>query len=279
MFEKQIAEYDKLVSQYKEFISEKFDKHSFIEYNEILFSSHSCAIEGNSFSVDETRALKEQGLGMIPQGKTLLEAFELLDHFRAYEYVLNNLDKPLTESFLKETHRLLTEHTLPYRTRMDDVPAKPGEYTTVDMGAGDTIFGEHEKLIKQVPFLLQSTQEALDSGEIHPMIIAAKFHGFYEYLHPFRDGNGRLGRLISNYILLKKEQPLLIIPRENREKYITALKYIRKENTDEFLVEFFFDTSIARMHEEISEKKNLTENFTKGMKFVYKSKESEEAGM
>ena len=36
------------------------------------------------------------------------------------------------------------------------------------------------------------------------MIIAARFHGFYEYLHPFRDGNGRLGRLMSNFILLKK---------------------------------------------------------------------------
>ena len=59
------------------------------------------------------------------------------------------------------------------------------------------------------------------------MIIAARFHGFYEYLHPFRDGNGRLGRLMSNFILLKKEQPLLIIPGSQREEYITALKYIK----------------------------------------------------
>ena len=97
---------------------------------------------------------------------------------------MNNLDKPLTEELLKETHRLLTEHTLGYKTRNDEVPSKPGEYTTVDMCAGDTVFGEHEKLIKQVPRLLESTQKAIDSGEVHPMVIAAKFHGFYEYLHP-----------------------------------------------------------------------------------------------
>ena len=106
------------------------------------------------------------------------------------------------------------------------------------MCAGDTIFGDHEQLIKQVPRLLQSTQQVLDSGKIHPMIIAAKFHGFYEYLHPFRDGNGRLGRLMSNFILLKKNKPLLIIPGSQREEYITALKYIKKERTDEFLIDF-----------------------------------------
>ncbi len=268
MYEDLILQYDSLVAEYKKIISDRFSKADFIEYNEILFSAHSCAIEGNSFSVDETRTLKEKGLGMIPHGKTLFEAFEILDHFQAYEYLLNNLDKPLTEELLKETHRLLTEHTLEYKTRNDEVPSKPGEYTTVDMCAGDTIFGEHEKLIKQVPRLLESTQKAIDSGEVHPMVIAAKFHGFYEYLHPFRDGNGRLGRLMSNFILLKMGQPLLIIPSSNREEYIAALKYIKKERTDEFLVDFFFKTSINRLQYEISEKKNLTDNFIDGFRFV-----------
>ena len=268
MYEDLIPQYDSLVAEYKKIISDRFSKADFIEYNEILFSAHSCAIEGNSFSVDETRTLKEKGLGMIPHGKTLFEAFEILDHFQAYEYLLNNLDKPLTEKLLKETHRLLTEHTLEYKTRNDEVPSKPGEYTTVDMCAGDTIFGEHEKLIRQVPRLLESTQSAIDSGEVHPMVIAAKFHGFYEYLHPFRDGNGRLGRLMSNFILLKMGQPLLIIPSSNREEYIAALKYIKKERTDEFLIDFFFKTSINRLQYEISEKKNLTDNFIDGFRFV-----------
>ena len=268
MYEDLILQYDSLVAEYKKIISDRFSKADFIEYNEILFSAHSCAIEGNSFSVDETRTLKEKGLGMIPHGKTLFEAFEILDHFQAYEYLLNNLDKPLTEKLLKETHRLLTEHTLEYKTRNDEVPSKPGEYTTVDMCAGDTIFGEHEKLIRQVPRLLESTQSAIDSGEVHPMVIAAKFHGFYEYLHPFRDGNGRLGRLMSNFILLKMGQPLLIIPSSNREEYIAALKYIKKERTDEFLIDFFFKTSINRLQYEISEKKNLTDNFIDGFRFV-----------
>lgn len=275
MDERQIAQYDDLVAKYKQIVSEGFSRQDFIEYNEILFSAHSCAIEGNSFSVDETRTLKEKGLGMIPQGKTLLEAFEMLDHFQAYEYLIKNLDKPLSEELLKETHRLLTEHTLAFRTHHDDQPSQPGEYTTVDMCAGDTIFGDHNQLIKRVPLLLESTQEAMDSGEVHPMIIAAKFHGFYEYLHPFRDGNGRIGRMFTNFILLKKEQPILIIPREKREEYIAALKFIRREGTDEYLIDFFFKTAVQRMQHEIEEKTNMTNNFVHGIDFLGKQKKTE----
>ena len=140
------------------------------------------------------------------------------------------------------------------------------------MCAGDTIFGDHKELIKRVPSLLESTQKAMESGDIHPIIIAAKFHGFYEYLHPFRDGNGRLGRMFTNFILLKKDQPILIIPREKREEYISALRFIRKERTDEYLIDFFFNTAIERMQFEIEEKNNMTNNFIHGINFIQDEK-------
>ena len=84
--------------------------------------------------------------------------------------------------------------------------------------------------------------------------IAAKWHGYYEYLHPFRDGNGRTGRLLSNFILLRAGHPLLIIRLEDRSAYISALKQIRTEGTDEHLVLFFFKTAISRMKSELSQK-------------------------
>ena len=46
---------------------------------------------------------------------------------------------------------------------------------------------------------------------------------FYEYLHPFRDGNGRLGRLFANYILHLKGHPIVIIPQETKGTYIDTL--------------------------------------------------------
>ncbi len=272
MFEKEINAYENLLKVYRQKVTSRMAVKDLREYNEILFSSHSCAIEGNSFSVNDTRELKEKGLGIIPQGKTLFEAFEMLDHFRAYEYLFNQPEAPLTEDLLKETHRILMEHTLSYRYP----DAIPGEYTDTDMCAGDTIFGEHEQLIARVPQLLSSTQRTLEEGKIHPMILAARFHGFYEYLHPFRDGNGRIGRLFSNFILHKAGHPIVIITKEKKEEYINALRYIRTERTDEHLISFFFQTAMKRMQQEIDEKKSQSVKlpflFTdKSTKITYKS--------
>ena len=104
---------------------------------------------------------------------------------------------------------------------------------------------------------MASTQKALDDGQ-HPMTVAAKWHGYYEYLHPFRDGNGRTGRLLSNYILLRAGHPILIIRLEDRAEYISALKAIRSEGTDEHLVAFFFKTAIDRMKSELAQKRKNT---------------------
>ena len=223
MFEKVIQAYEELLKVYRQKVTDRMAINDLKEYNEILFSAHSCAIEGNSFSVNDTRELKEKGLGVIPQGKTLFEAFEMLDHFRAYEFLFNQPETPLSENLLKETHRILMEHTHSYRYP----DAKAGEYTDTDMCAGDTIFGEHEQLISRVPQLLSSTQRTMEEGKIHPIILSARFHGFYEYLHPFRDGNGRIGRLFSNFILHKAGHPIVIITNEKKDEYINALRHIR----------------------------------------------------
>lgn len=261
-FEEEIKLYESLRCKYQALIINKMDREEYTNYNEVLFSTHSCAIEGNSFSVDDTRELKEKGLGMIPAGKTLFEAFEMLDHFEAFEYVMQNTQHPLDEALLKEINKRVTLHTISYRSP----ETIPGEYTTTDMAAGDTVFGDHEQLIAKVPKLLESTEKAIASAAVHPMILAARFHGFYEHLHPFRDGNGRTGRLVSNYILLRSGHPLLIIPSEARQEYISALRMIRTEATDEHLVRFFFKMAMRRMEDELEQKAANTKRF---MTFVF----------
>ena len=249
MFEKEIEEYEDVRRMYQEKVADRMGREQWMEYNEILFSAHSCAIEGNSFTVDDTRILREQGMAMVPVGRSLLECAEMSDHFRAFDYMIGHLDHPFDEALLKEVNRLVTEHTLSYRAP----GAVAGEYTTEDMAAGNTVFGDHETLIARVPQLMASTQRAIDSGQ-HPMIVAAKWHGYYEYLHPFRDGNGRTGRLLSNFILLRADHPLLIVRLEDRAAYISALRQISTEGTDEYLVEFFFKMAIKRMKDEMKQK-------------------------
>ena len=252
MFEQEIEQYDRLVAQYLEQIAKPMGDLEFRRHSEILFSCHSCGIEGSSFSVDDTRALFEQGLGYYPVGKTLLECQEMADHFKAYEWMHDHLGHPFDVELMKTVNRLVTLNTLSYR-----VPgAMPGEFTTVDMAAGDTLFGDHEKLIAQVPRLMESTAKAMAEGNVHPMVLAARFHGFYEYLHPFRDGNGRTGRLLSNFILLQYHLPELIILKEDRQQYISALKAKRTEGTDEHLIAFFFHAAIKQLQADLLQKRN-----------------------
>lgn len=250
MFEQEIEKYERLLTAYRQRVVDSMSPANYAEYNEVLFSTHSCAIEGNSFTLEDSRALKEQGLGLVPVGRSLLECAEMSDHFRAFEYVASHVDAPFDETLLKQVNRLVTEHTLSYRAP----DAVAGEYTTVDMAAGDTLFGDHATLVARVPALLASTERAL--ATTHAVIVAARFHGYFEYLHPFRDGNGRTGRLMANLLLMKAGHPIIIIERERRNEYIAALRQIRTEGTDEHLVAFFFDTAMRRMQSEIGQKRD-----------------------
>jgi len=259
MNQEKIVTFDRLAKQYGEVFSKRMAVEDYMEYTEILFSCHSCGIEGNTFTVDDTKVLKEKGLDMIPQGRSLFEAFEMLDHFRAYEEMVRTAEEPMTEDYVKHLHFLLTEHTISYRHK----GAKPGEYTEFDMCAGDTVFGEHEKLIARVPELLSSTEKALHDDRWHPMEVAALFHGHFEWLHPFRDGNGRIGRLLANKLLLQKGLPIIIIPVEQRSVYIECMKLFRKNA--EPLVDFFFNTATARMEREIEQKRNAEDELNSGL--------------
>ena len=123
--------------------------------------------------------------------------------------MMQNTKHPLDEKLLKEINKRVTCHTLSYRSpeaiRVNTPPRtwlQAIRYLAI------------AKNSSRVPKLLESTRKAIVSAAAHPMVLAARFHGFYEYLHPFRDGNGRTGRLISNYILLRLGHPLLILPSE-----------------------------------------------------------------
>lgn len=258
-FDKIRKEYELLRKKYSNIIVSSFDKSDFTKYNEILFSAHSCGIEGNSFSVEDTRELREKGYALNLVNKTLLEAFEILDHFKAYNFVLNNPKAELNEKFVKKLHILLTKNTLSYKGY------KPGEYSKTQMAAGDTIFRDTKKAVANMPRLLESFNTAIKNKNTHTLELSAIFHQMFIYSHPFPDGNGRLGRLLSNFILEKFGHPHIIILKKDRQKYIDSLKASEKHNTMEPIINFFYSTSLGRMKREIEQKKNLSKNFNLGI--------------
>ena len=84
---------------------------------------------------------------------------------------------------------------------------------------------------------------------------------------------GRIGRLFSNYILARLQHPLIIIPKENKEEYINALKAGQKHKNTEVITSFFYKTGIARMENEL---KSIQDDIPhtvgkkgKGMSFIF----------
>ena len=71
-------------------------------------------------------------------------------------------------------------------------------------------------------------------NKIHPILLASEFHAKFEKIHPFEDGNGRLGRIIINLILLETGYPPLIIRKLSRQKYFSALDAYDKGHHDKF---------------------------------------------
>ncbi len=88
MFKKEIEEYESVRKEWQRKVADKRGREQWMEYNEILFSTHSSAIEGNSFTIDDTRILHEKGTAMIPVERSLLECTEMTDHFRAFDYIV-----------------------------------------------------------------------------------------------------------------------------------------------------------------------------------------------
>ncbi len=63
-----------------------------------------------------------------------------------------------------------------------------------------------------------------NKNKIHPIVLSAYFHSAFETIHPFVDGNGRVGRLLMNFILHRKDYPMINIPAKKRYEYYTALE-------------------------------------------------------
>ena len=74
--------------------------------------------------------------------------------------------------------------------------------------------------------------------EFKPLVLAAIIHNQFEYIHPFEDGNGRVGRLLLNYILLKNNYPPINIFLENRKEYYLCLKEFSGNNNLKSTIEF-----------------------------------------
>ncbi len=181
---------------------------------EVDFVFQSNAIEGNPLTRRETQLILERGLSV--EATSLKHHLEVINLQGAYRFVrdLAKGAEELTEENIREIHRIVMKGI------SDD---EAGRYRTT---AVRITGAEHEPV---EPVMIPEHMERYVSWlnakhEIHHLLVAAGAHWWVVNIHPFRDGNGRVARLLLNLILWRQGYPIVIVREEDRAAYYAALE-------------------------------------------------------
>ena len=187
----------------------------------IAFAYHSGKIENEKITYHDTREIFEHD-GVTSYTGDLRTLFEIRNAKDANELLLTSFHekRAFDETFIKKLHLLLTQNT--YDTRRWQLGERPGEYKRHDYVTGkEEIGAAPEDVSEEMNELLS---ELTDVADRNALTAAAYFHAKFENIHPFADGNGRVGRLAMNYFLILHNHPPIIIHEEDRKNYYTALE-------------------------------------------------------
>ena len=190
---------------------------------------HSNAIEGSTLTYAETYAILYNDNSFKIVGKEPREIYEAINHKKALELVFTNLQnhEDFDERFIKKLNETINrdiKDTKGYRTVQvfiqgsDHIPPKP------------------EKLPNLMMYYIYNYNH--DEQDIFEKI--AKYHIEFEKIHPFEDGNGRTGRLLINYELLKNDLYPVVITKEDKVKYFEFLKDSDSNGLAKWLQELSF---------------------------------------
>lgn len=190
---------------------------------QIKLAYNSNRIEGSRLSEDQTRYIYETNtITMEPnEAANVDDIIETVNHFACFDYMLANADEELSEGMIKEFHRLLKSHTSDERKEWFRV----GEYKTRPNMVGDMATTVPAKVGREVSKLLSDYH---NKGKISIEDIV-DFHHRFESIHPFQDGNGRVGRIIMFKECLKNDIMPLIIDHEHKLFYYRGLKEYKAE--------------------------------------------------
>ena len=170
---------------------EKYAKISGGLYHEtqVRLTYNSNRIEGSKLSEDQTRLIFETNTIGAEEGVPVDDIIETANHFRAIDYIIDLAEEPLTEDIIKELHKILKNGTKDSHLSWFNV----GEYKARANVVGGQETTPPSKVAGEIKKLLIAYKQISDMS-IENII---KFHHDFEKIHPFQDGNGRVGRLIA----------------------------------------------------------------------------------
>ena len=231
--QEQIKKLEQIKIEYRE-IMKSFTKKQIkdiLDRFTVNFTYESNAIEGNSLTLKDVTLIL--GENIVPKNKDLREVYETRNTREVHELLFNNKIKinikdiiNVQSILVKDTGVQIGFKKLPNYIIMRNLKTTPPE-----------------KVKQEIIKLIQWYNSNKD--KIHPLKLASLFHGKFEQIHPFEDGNGRVGRFLINIILVNNKYPPLIIRKSQRIAYLTTLEKFDEKYTvslERFILKRFKET-------------------------------------
>lgn len=214
---------------------------------QIEFAYNTNHMEGSTITPDETASIYDTGTILTSSDKVIVlkDATETKNHFTLFKYMLDTIEEPLTEDMIKKFHFILKDGTL---TDSEKEWFNIGEYKKKKNFVGDITTSLPKDVAKDMKKLLDSYNK-LTEKKLEDII---DFHVKFEKIHPFQDGNGRVGRMIMFRECLYNNIMPFYIEDRNKEFYIRGIKKYQLENEKGYLI----DTCL-----------NSQDNYTKMVEF------------
>jgi len=184
----------------------------------IAFTYNTNAIEGSTITLSEAREIIQD---KIAPNKPLKDIKETESHCAVFLKMLNIKKRISNNLLLKWHYDIFKETKQDIAGKYRDYFVRVGDYRAPD-------WQDVKKLMNQFTKFINKTK-------INPVELAARAHYKFEKIHPFGDGNGRIGRLLTNHVLWHNGYPILIIEYKKRRAYYKAL-----QKDEEKFVDYFF---------------------------------------
>ena len=214
---------------------------------QIEFAYNTNHMEGSTITPDETASIYDTGTILTSSDKIIVlkDATETKNHFTLFKYMIDTIEEPLTEDMIKKFHFILKDGTL---TDSEKEWFNIGEYKKKKNFVGDITTSLPKDVAKDMKKLLDSYSKITEK-KLEDII---DFHVKFERIHPFQDGNGRVGRMIMFRECLYNNIMPFYIEDRNKDFYIRGIKKYQLENEKGYLI----DTCL-----------NSQDNYTKMVEF------------
>ena len=188
---------------------------------QVRMTFNSNHIEGSMLSEDQTRMIFETDTIDVGEGIPVDDILETVHHFRAIDYVIDTAEEKLSEEIIKQMHYILKHDTSDSRLPWFAV----GDYKK----RANMVGGRETAKPKDVPGRMKDLLEAYNAKKDVSIEDVIALHADFEYIHPFQDGNGRVGRLISLKECLRHNIVPFIIEDAKKAFYYRGLSEWKNE--------------------------------------------------